>query len=360
VAKLEVGIQFWPWYGLPDLLAHAREAMKDFPFDYIWMCDEYQYEDCYTAMAAMATELDTSFGTMVTYPWRNPLDLAQRFASLAKLTKPGRTAAAGIGAGGSVQVQVIGEKKGAPIAVVRESVLLMRGLFAGEQVELARFPKLGARYRYNPETKARLYFPADPPVQVLLAAAGPKMCDMAGADADGVILTQLCVPTSYRAAKTGLLKEASDRVEAARAGANGSRPFKRIYNVHVSVSRDGNAAWNWAKRNSSYALTGTYLRYPEVMTSLGLDPEEVAHVAEAYLKGLGVDEAARRVSDSLVRKAGLVFGGTPEEVIEQCLELKEYIVDLGFDHWVIGVPLGPNVPEALQLISTEVIPAIMD
>jgi alkanesulfonate monooxygenase SsuD/methylene tetrahydromethanopterin reductase-like flavin-dependent oxidoreductase (luciferase family) len=359
VAKLEVGIQFWPWYSINELVDYAVEAMKDHPFDYIWMCDEYQYEDCYIAMTAMAQKLDVSFGTMVTYPWRNPLDLAQRFTSLAKLVKPGRTVACGIGAGGSVQVQVIGEKKGAPLAVVQESVDILRGLFAGEQVELARFPRLAKRYRYNTETKARLYFPADPRVQVLLAAGGPKMCDMAGRDADGVILTQLCVPTSYLAAKNGQLKAAADRVEAARAGANGSRPYKRIYNVHVSVSKDGEAAWQWAKRNSSYALTGTYLRYPQFMEEVGLDPEEVTYVAQAYLQGLGVDEAARRVSDSLVRRAGLVFGGTPAEVIDQCLELKEYLVDLDYDHWVIGVPLGPNVPEALQLISREVIPAVV-
>jgi alkanesulfonate monooxygenase SsuD/methylene tetrahydromethanopterin reductase-like flavin-dependent oxidoreductase (luciferase family) len=360
VAKLEVGVQFWPWYSVPDLVAYAAEAVKDFPFDYVWLCDEFQYEDSFTAMSAIAMQLDVSIGTMVTYPWRNPLDLAQRFASLAKLTRPGRTVAAGIGVGGAVQVQVIDEKKGPSVATVRESVQLMRGLFAGEHVELARFPNLAERYRYNTKAKTRLYFPSDPPVPVIVAAGGPRMCQMAGRYADGVILTQLVVPTSYPAAKAGILKELYDRVETARAEADGSRPFKRIYNVHVSVSRDSNAAWQWAKRNSSYGLSDTYFRYPEVLDKLGIDREEVGYVAEAYSQGLGVDEAARRISDSLVRQAGLIFGGTPDEVIEQCLELKEYIVELGFDHWVLGVPLGPDVPEALQLISKEVIPALMD
>ena len=39
------------------------------------------------------------------------------------------------------------------------------------------------------------------------------------------------------------------------------------------MSRDGNAAWQWAKRNTSYGLTDTYLRYPEILAKLGLDPD---------------------------------------------------------------------------------------
>jgi alkanesulfonate monooxygenase SsuD/methylene tetrahydromethanopterin reductase-like flavin-dependent oxidoreductase (luciferase family) len=360
VAKLEVGIQFWPWYALPDLVAHAAAAMKSFPFDYIWLCDEFQYEDPYTTLAVIATSMDASLGTMVTFPWRNPLDLAQRFASLAKLTPPGRTVVAGIGAGGSVQKQLIDEKKSVPLAVVRESVQLLQGLFAGEHVELARFPRLAARFRYNTETKARLYFPADPPPPVIVASGGPRMCELAGRYADGVILTQLNPWTSYPAARLGLLQEAYGRVEAGRAKADGARPFKRIYNVHVSISRDGAKAWQWAKRNSSYALTDAYLHYPDVLVRQGIDPEEAGRVAEAYLQGLGVEEAARRVSDALVRQAGLVFCGTPDEVVEQCLQLKSHILALGFDHLVIGVPLGPSVPEAVPLIGQEVIPALVD
>jgi alkanesulfonate monooxygenase SsuD/methylene tetrahydromethanopterin reductase-like flavin-dependent oxidoreductase (luciferase family) len=187
------------------------------------------------------------------------------------------------------------------------------------------------------------------------------MYELAGRGADGVIFSQLVARTSFRAAKTGLLQQADVAVETARKESpDPDRPFKKIYNLHLSVSRDGEAARQWAKRNSSYGLSGAYMRYPEVLTELGLDPEEVGYVAEAYLKGLGLDEAARRVSDSLLERAGFVFAGTPEECVEQCLTLKPHLDALGFDHWIVGVPLGPNVPEALQLLSKEVIPAIME
>jgi 5,10-methylenetetrahydromethanopterin reductase len=358
--NIEVGVQFWPWNSVHDLVAYATQAMQDYPFDYVWMCDEFQYEDPFTVMAALAMKLDVSTGTMVTFPWRNPLDLAQRFASLAKLVKPGRSVAIGIGGGGSVQVQVVGEKRN-PVAVMRESVELLRELLAGNSPELARFPRLAARFRYNTGSKTRLYFPPPSPVPVLLAAGGPKMYELAGRSADGVIFSQLVARTSFLAAQTGLLQQAADAVDAARRDSpDAARPFKRIYNLHLSVSRDREKARQWAKRNSSYGLSGAYMRYPEVLTELGLDPEEVGYVAEAYLKGLGVDEAARRVSDSLLERAGFVFAGTPDECLEQCMTLKPHLDAQGFDHWIIGVPLGPDVPEALQLLSKEVIPALLE
>lgn len=358
--KVEVGVQFWPWNSVNDLVEYGRQAMRAYPFDHIWMCDEFQYEDPYTVMAALAMQLDVSTGTMVTFPWRNPLDLAQRFGSLAKLVKPGREVAIGIGGGGSVQVQVVGEKRN-PIAVMRESVELLRELLAGKSPELERFPRLAARYRYNTGSKTRLYFPPPMPVPVLLAAGGPKMYELAGRSADGVIFSQLVARTSFRAAKMGLLQQAADSVEAARrASPDAGRKFKRIYNLHLSVSRDGEKAKQWAKRNSSYGLSGAYIRYPEVLPELGLDPEEIGYVAEAYLKGLGLEEAARRISDDLLEKAGFVFAGTPEEVIEKCRDFTPDLEKLGFDHWIMGVPLGPDVPEALQLLSKEVIPALMD
>ncbi|MGH7835142.1 MAG: hypothetical protein ACREQK_15975, partial [Candidatus Binatia bacterium] len=56
--KMEIGIQFWPWYDLNTLLEFARQAVKELPLDQIWMCDEFLYEDSFTVLAAMAMRLD--------------------------------------------------------------------------------------------------------------------------------------------------------------------------------------------------------------------------------------------------------------------------------------------------------------
>ena len=354
---LEIATQFWPWDSIKNLVDYGRHALRKYPFDYIWVCDEFQYEDCTTILTAMAMNLDVSLGPMVTFPWRNPLDLAQRFGSIAKLVRPQREVCVGLGAGGAVQIQVIAEKRN-PVAVVRESVELLRELLAGKEVDLSRFPMLASRFRYNTKCKARLYFPPPQKVPVYLAAGGPKLYEAAGECADGVIFSQLVGRTSLLGIRAGLLKQAVDTVEAARKRAGKSGAFKKIYNLHISVSRDSRHAKQWAKRNTSYGLSGAYIRYPEVLAEIGLDPEEVGFIADAYIKGLGVEEAAKRVSDDLLTRAGFVIAGAAAECLEQCLQVKKHLMELGFDQLVVGVPLGPDVREALELLGEELIPKI--
>lgn len=353
----EVAVEFWPWDSLTELRSYARKALENYSYDHIWVCDEFQYEDAITFLAVMAMELDVSVGTLVTFPWRNPFELAQRFATMAKLTQPGRGIAMGIGAGGAVQVQVISEKSN-PLSVMRESLILLRGLLSGNEVALGDFPELAARFRYNTKAWARLHFPPLDRVPVYLAAGGPAMAKLAGELADGVSFSQIVMRTSYRAARRGLLTELVGEVDAARR-AHGQQQFKKIYNFHISVSKDGDRAKEWAKRNTSYGVSGTYIRYPEVLDALGLDREEIGYVADAYLNGLGIEEATKRVSDRLLMEAGAVFAGTPDEVIEPLRELTDLLTEQGFDHLVFGVPLGPDVPEALELLGKVVIPAVL-
>jgi len=70
-------------------------------------------------------------------------------------------------------------------------------------------------------------------------------------------------------------------------------------------------------------------------------------------------EEYRMTSSKKQDKAGFVFAGTPEECIEHCSELKGHLADLNFDQLVIGVPLGPDIPEALRLLGKEVIPRFL-
>jgi 5,10-methylenetetrahydromethanopterin reductase len=357
VNRFEIGIQMWPWYSIKTLVSYAERALDFFPFDQIWMCDEFQYEDSFTVLAAMAMRLNVSVGTMVTFPHRNPMELAQRFSGIAGLIHEGREVSAGIGAGGAVQEQVVNEKT-APMAVMEETTRFLKTLFAGESVDLREYPRLSARFRYNPRTKAKLYFPPRPPVPVYLAAGGPKMFNIAGRLGDGVILTQLNPWTSFPGIERGMFKQAVQMVAEGRRAALTSGALKKIYNLHISVSADGDKAKQWAKRNTSYALAGSLGRYPEVLKSTGVDLKDVEDVRNAYVHGLGLDEAARRVSDKLLDDAGFITAGTPKEVLAKCEKILPLVSDAGIDQLVIGVPLGPNVPEALDIITKEIIPVL--
>ncbi|MET0503009.1 MAG: LLM class flavin-dependent oxidoreductase, partial [Candidatus Binatia bacterium] len=269
----------------------------------------------------------------------------------------GKEVSAGIGAGGAVQEQVVNEKT-APMAVMEETTRFLKTLVAGENADLNSYPRLSARFRYNPRTKAKLYFPPRPKVPVYLAAGGPKMFDMAGRLGDGVILTQLNPWTSLPGIQRGMFKQAVQKVTEARQAAATHGAFKKIYNLHISVSADGDKARQWAKRNTSYALAGSLGRYPDVLKSTGVDLKDVERVREAYVNGLGVDEAAKRVSDKLLQDAGFIVAGTPKEVLAKCEAILPLVREAGIDQLVIGVPLGPNVPEALDIISKEIIPVL--
>lgn len=357
MGRCEIGLQMWPWYSIKTLLAHAERALEFYPFDQIWMCDHFEYEDSLTILAAMAMKLDASVGTMVTYPHRNPLESAQKFSSITGLLHDGRQVAAGIGAGGAVPAQVLKEKV-APVAVMEETVRFLTALFAGEKVELKRFPRLAKRFRYNEEYAAKLFFPPKPTVPVYLAAGGPRMFDLAGRLGDGVILTQLNPWTSFAGIQRGMFERAVEMVSLGFQGRRRDGTFKKIYNLHISVSRDGEKARQWAKRNTSYGLAGSFMRYPDVLKATGVDLEAVQTVHEAYAKGLGVDEATRRVSDKLLDDAGFIVAGTPDQVLKSCAVILPKVRSYGVDQLVIGVPLGPDVPEALELIAKEIMPAL--
>jgi alkanesulfonate monooxygenase SsuD/methylene tetrahydromethanopterin reductase-like flavin-dependent oxidoreductase (luciferase family) len=147
-------------------------------------------------------------------------------------------------------------------------------------------------------------------------------------------------------------------VAEGRQAATADGAFKKIYNLHVSVSADGERAKQWAKRNTSYALAGSLGRYPQALKSTGVDLKDVEPVRDAYVNGLGVDEAARRVSDKLLADAGFIVAGTPKEVLAKCETILPLVREAGVDQLVIGVPLGPNVPEALDIIAKEIIPVL--
>ncbi len=352
---MEIGLHLWPWHPMKELLGYAQEAHRQFPFDHIWLVDAMQYEDTLTAMTAMAMNLDVSLGTMVTFPRRNPMELAQRFSSLSHLMPSGREVVAGLGSGGRLQESVLAEGTSPEkVPVVKETVSFLRKMFAGESVALAQFPELVSRFNYNREAKARLYFPPDRPLPVYLAAGGPKMFQVAAREADGVILTQINPWTSLVGMRAGRFRQAIETVELTLKLSGNQQRFKKIYSAKISVSQDGGAAKQWAKRQVSYGAA----TYPTALKRLGCDPDEIERIKSAYIQGLGIEEAASRVSDRLAEELGFVTAGTPEECTAGYHEILDHLEGLGFDHLVMGVPLGPNVPEALQLITKRILPAL--
>jgi alkanesulfonate monooxygenase SsuD/methylene tetrahydromethanopterin reductase-like flavin-dependent oxidoreductase (luciferase family) len=176
---ISFGLMFRPGhFPLPHMLACIKVA-EDVGFDHVWFGDSHliwHEIGPYLTAAAMSTTR-VRVGPLVSNPvTRHPTVVASMAATLGQLFD-GR-AALGIGRGDSA-VRTLGLPP-MKLAEFRDALRLIRGLCRGDTVEVHGTPiRLSWLKR---------------PVPVLLAAYGPRLLELAGAEADGLIL-QLASPS---------------------------------------------------------------------------------------------------------------------------------------------------------------------
>lgn len=169
--KGKFGITFLPPH--PKELVEWVKAAEDCGFDILGLADSQAiYRELYVSMTLTAMNTSTiPFGPRVTNPLtRHPSVTASAMATLEELA-PGRTFV-GIGTGDSA-LAAIGET-GVTLQALREYVLAVRGLMAGETVT----------YRDKP---MRITW-GGKDVPIHMSAHGPKSLRLAGAIADSVVV----------------------------------------------------------------------------------------------------------------------------------------------------------------------------
>ena len=170
---MNYGVGLFPTESLTKMI-HLAKLSEDLGFSHIWVGDSHLiWREAYVNMAAMA--LSTSkvkLGTGVTNPLtRHPSVVASAYATLEEYA-PGRMIV-GIGLGDS-SVETMGMKP-STLANFEKSLQQMRELFAGKEVEL-------------PTGKIHLLHPCKGRVPIYIAASGPKMLELSGRIADGIIV----------------------------------------------------------------------------------------------------------------------------------------------------------------------------
>ncbi len=188
---MKYGVGLFPTEPLPKMIQLAKLS-EELGFSHIWVGDSHLiWREAYVNMAAAA--LSTSkvkLGTGVTNPLtRHPSVIASAYATLEELA-PGRFIV-GIGLGDS-SVETMGMKP-AKLSYFEKSLQQMRDLFGGKEVQL--------------ETgKIHLKHPCKGKVPIYVAASGPKMLELSGRIADGIIVL-VGVADEY-------LRQAKERIEA--------------------------------------------------------------------------------------------------------------------------------------------------
>ncbi len=170
---MEYGVGLFPTEPLQKMIDLAKVS-EELGYTHVWVGDSHLiWREAYVNMAAMA--LNTSrvkLGTGVTNPLtRHPSVVGSAYATLEEYA-PGRTIV-GIGLGDS-SVETMGLKP-AKLAFFEKTLQQMRDLLDGKEVQL--------------ETgKIHVLHPCKNKVPIYVAASGPKMLELSGRIADGIIV----------------------------------------------------------------------------------------------------------------------------------------------------------------------------
>jgi probable F420-dependent oxidoreductase len=179
---------------------------------------------------------------------RTPIVYGQAAATLGHLA-PGRFA---LGLGLSSEI-IVGQWHGLPftpsVQQMREAVQIIRMTAAGERVNFD-----GKFYRLK---NFRLAIPAPAPApRICLAALGPRMCELAGEVADGVLLNWIppsAVPASLRHVEAG----------AMRAGRSLADVDVSVYVRTCVTDERGPVREALARDITGYAIVNAYARFFE-------------------------------------------------------------------------------------------------
>src|SRR5215470_4944068 len=276
---------------LPDLAAFAV-CCEEAGFDGVGIHDHPSSgRDAYLALAlaGRATRHLQLFPATSSPLVRHPLLLASLAQSLEEIA-PGRTYLTV--APGFISTRSVGKPR-APVAVMREAILDLRRLLAGEGVE------------FGP-TSTRLRNRSASPTPVYLLAAGPRMIELAGEVADGAFLMVGLNAAAIRAALRHLEQG------AARAGRS-LKGFPVVFVITLGLG-SAEAGTQWVR--SSFAPGQPFLAYPSASNLHWLREAGFA-LEEAHDPAAIAEDQAREIADAF----GLF--GPPERCAERLLQARE-------------------------------------
>ncbi len=329
--KLAISIGISPRQSLASWADLAAE-LEASGVDRLWLIDsQLAMKDVYAGLyLAAARTSRIELGPGVTNPLtRHPTVTASAMAALSELSA-GR-ALLGLGAGDSA-VYGVGLQP-ARVAEVEEAIRFLRAVLRGSAGDLQ------GRTHSLPHLAA--------PVPVWLAASQRRMCTLAGALCDGVILMGPADP--------GHVRRQVEWVEAGAAGAGRRRAEVEIALVTTFSARDDDPSAalddvrSWASTEAR--LIAGFAEFPP---SLERFRPEILRARDTYDYSQHLSTRAQHrdaVSDELTRT--LAVAGTAAECAGRIAELMQ----TGIDGCIFPL-LGGGRRERLRVLRERVLPAV--
>jgi len=301
---IKLGIQIIPDMAVQEVGDTIRAA-EELGYDFCLLADEGFMPDVYVCLGAAAQHTARiRLGPVTNGYTRHPAVTAAALATLNEIS--GGRALATLVAGGSMVLPPMGILRESPLTVVRESLEVMRRLWTGEAVTWQ-----GQRYRLE---AARLSRGAQT-IPVWLAVRGDKLLELAGREADGVML----MAKSDLASAIGIVE---------RSSIGRSRPPQRLYLDRIAYTPEMLAG-------AAYSYTYAIMDSPgRMLRGLELSDEEIAQLRQAVATG-GPAAAAKLVTADMIKKYQIA-GPLPE-----CREtLRALIAAHQLDGFVLNIVSG--------------------
>lgn len=312
-------------YGIAAVLAAARQA-EDTGLDSLWFA-----EDCWTGRDALSVlscaAISTSkiaLGSAVLNPYtRHPVLTAMTFNTLREVAS-GRLRlgiASGLPWKPLVETAV---RENPPLRALREAVATCRTLLSGGEL---RFGEERVSLHVERPCFEGSLTPDDTPVPVYMGASGPKMTELAGEIADGLLLGTGTGPA-----------EARIRLEDFNRGAEKAGRTREDLDCGVLVVADCSEDGSIHPNVLSYVVRSLIRQSPEALDKLGFDRELVARIQTAS----GCDQARSLLTRDMIRQ--FVIAGTVHDCVETLHSYREAGVKLP-----ILLPFGGRIDSLIRL-----------
>ena len=334
--KLGIGLHWEEGTTYPELVSQIEE-IESLGYQQIWVSNEKFFHDMYV-VASVAAEHTTSvsIGTFIADPYtHHPALTAMSIATLDKIS--GGRAILGIGAGGT-GFPVMGIKRTKPATAIKEAIMVIRGLWRGETIDMQ-----GEVVQCH---NGKLNFTARADIPVVVASRGDLVLQAAGEVADAVMIATYAEPVGIQYAISRI------RAGAERIGRS-MKDVKLISRIDACISEDRQAAYEAVKPMVGVML---WTSYPDrrFVQRCGLEvPEELEKIVAKRDYNLMAANASL-IPDAFVDK--FCWAGTADDVARKVAE----VARLGIENitFLPHPPKGSDNTETIRQFAQVVKPLV--
>ena len=327
---MKFGIQI---YRSMEETIELGQLAENVGFDYLWIADVPAIRDAITTLSVLAMNTKKiKLGTAVAGVFtRHPSIWASTATTIQELSKGRFTF--GISVGGFLARSKMGIELEKPAMTIRNQIAVFRKLLKGEP----------ATYKgeYVTMNNFKLAYPIDPrPIPIYVGARGPKMLELTGEVAEG-LLTEGSTRTLSESKKH--LKKGAEKARRNMSDFD-TAYLPTSFWVSKEVSKKD---MDMLKMSGAPSILDSV---PEVHRMLGLDKIPVEMLRKALIRG-DFSKVPEYLPDDILREFAIIGDW------ETCISRIEELEKSGMTQLVLVDPIGPKTSEVLKAFGEKVIPA---